>query len=189
MISFFEQIDQKLFFWINQHNSPFFDAFFFLVSDKYFWIPFYVFLLWLVIKKYKAKSWIYLLGLLVLITATDQMSVHLFKDVFQRYRPCHNLDIKNYVHLYKGKCGGLYGFISSHAANASALALYFWLTLSPTLLRKQWIAFSLILYVLLIMYSRVYLGQHYPFDVVMGSVFGLLCAWLCFLLFRKLAKT
>ena len=119
------------------------------------------------------------LFIILVITLADQTSVHLFKNVFQRLRPCHEPALENLVHLVNNKCGGQYGFISSHAANTFGLAL-----LTLLWIKKRWFTALMITWALLVAYSRVYLGVHYPLDVMVGGIWGAGCGWLVFLLFR-----
>ena len=120
-----------------------------------------------------------LLFIILVITLADQTSVHLFKNVFQRLRPCHEPALEGLVHLVNNKCGGQFGFISSHAANTFGLAL-----LTLLWIKKGWFTALMITWALLVAYSRVYLGVHYPADVLMGGVWGAGCGWMVFLLFR-----
>ena len=138
------------------------------VTNKYTWIPFYLVLLFFVWRRSKRNMWLVILSVAILITLSDQISVHLFKDIFQRYRPCHNLFLKDRVHLLDGYCGGLYGFVSSHAANTFALAAFLILYF-----RNKYFAVFMYLWAALVSYSRVYAGVHYPFDVVGGMALGI----------------
>ena len=134
----------------------------------------YLLLLILIVRK---SGWKFLLVILpvtaLVITITDQLSVHLFKEVFKRYRPCHNEDIKNMIHLVKG-CGGLYGFVSSHAANSFALAV-----LIGNCLKSKWgnMIYFMIVWAVLVSYSRIYNGVHYPADIIAGGLLGILAGW------------
>ena len=109
------------------------------------------------------------------IIIADQSSVQLFKNTFQRLRPCHNEAISNLVHIVNNKCGGLYGFVSSHATNTFAFAVFTSLFFS-----KKYISLLLIFWALVVSYSRIYLGVHYPLDVIGGGILGLTIGILVF---------
>lgn len=182
MIEFLENIDRALLLWINGLNNATADWFFYYVSWKFTWIPFYILLLYMGYKALKQQSWLLLLFIPLLILATDQISVHLFKNVFLRYRPCHNLEIKDQIHLVNNYCGGKFGFVSSHAANTAALAMFFWLLLRNKYRYWGWILFAG--YAGLISFSRIYLGAHYPFDVLTGIALGLSIGFIFFIIMR-----
>lgn len=152
-------------------------------SHRFFWIPLYAVFLFLIVKAGK-RVVVVVLFVALLITLADQGSVHLFKNTFQRYRPCYNEDLKNLVHMV-GNCGGKFGFVSSHAANVFALATF--LTL---LLRKQikYIYIVLFFWASLVSYSRIYVGRHYPADIIVGGLFGALIAILLYKLFLYVNK-
>ena len=145
-----------------------------IVSWKYTWLPLYLLFIYLFIKYYKKKSWLFIIGAIVSVAIADFTSVHLFKEIFQRYRPCHNLELEGMIHLVRGYCGGKYGFISSHAANTSAIAVFvlFFMNKKTDGLTRQFITFALIFWTILIAYSRIYLGVHYPSDVFAGIIWG-----------------
>ena len=146
------------------------------ISSKLGWLPLYVMLLYFVIRDYKKKFWLVLLFVALSVLLADQISVHLFKNVFQRLRPCHEEELIGLLHMVKS-CGGYYGFVSSHAANSFAVA-----TLIIFLFKQKhrWIWFVMVPYAFLIIYSRVYLGVHYPSDVFVGAILGFLIGLFCY---------
>lgn len=162
--------DKLLLLYLNGMHTPFWDTFMYLISDKYIWIPFYVFLLLLIIKNYRLRTIDVIIAVVVLIAISDLTSVHCFKEVFQRLRPCHDPAIKPYVHLFYGKCGGLYGFVSSHAANTFALCFFL---INITGKKIKYLSISLIIWASVVSLSRIYLGAHFPLDVLCGALLGI----------------
>jgi undecaprenyl-diphosphatase len=145
------------------------------------WIPFYIILIFSIFKKYSWQVSLFILLLIaLLISASDQGSVHLFKDVFERLRPCHNQEIVGLVHQVNGKCGGQYGFISSHASNTFAVAIFISL-----LFRKKWVWYGIISWATFISYTRIYLGVHYPGDILAGALWGSLLAFFFYQIYKK----
>ncbi len=181
VLEFLNHLDTDLFLLINGWHGSFFDVFMVYVSARFFWIPFYLVLLYLLVREQKKRSWLALVAIVVLITLSDQISVHAFKEVFQRLRPCHNDSLALMVHTVEG-CGGKYGFISSHASNSFALAFFLTALLRD---RYRWIVWVMYGWAILTIYSRVYLGVHYPGDVLAGALVGSLLGWVVFLLYKN----
>ncbi|MCX7861990.1 MAG: phosphatase PAP2 family protein [Bacteroidales bacterium] len=161
-------IDSSLFQWLNSLHTPFLDTFMYIFSNRFFWIPLYLFIIFLIVKKYHKYSVIIILTLILTIVLTDQCSVFIKENVM-RLRPSHNPIFEKTIHLNEGHKGGLYGFVSSHAANVSGFVTFLYLI--PVFNRKRY-WYLLLIWALLVSYSRIYNGLHYPLDIIGGLMLG-----------------
>ena len=182
MLETLKQADTNLFLFLNGLHSPFFDVLMFQVSLPLFWIPFYLLLIVLLFRKYRWQAMWILLFVAVLITATDQGAVHLFKNVFLRLRPSQEPALQGTIHLVNGYKGGIYGFISNHAANTFALAVFLAIVVND--LFRGFVPL-MIFWAFLLSYSRIYLGVHYPGDILAGIIFGTVLALIFAWIFKK----
>jgi undecaprenyl-diphosphatase len=166
--------DQELFLWLNGLGSEPFDAFWMTVTDKRYTIGFYAILTAVMSKRlgWKNTLWM-LLTIALLITFTDQIT-NLFKDGFKRFRPCHEAGIAEIMRQVKPSCGGKYGYFSGHASNSFAMATFFVVLFVRHFKLLRW----LFVVAALVAYSRIYIGVHYPLDVISGTCFGILGGWL-----------
>ena len=168
-------VDRSLFLFINGAHTGWLDVIMKGFSASYTWIPLYVFLLYLLFHRLQWKRALFAIGAVLLcFLLTDRTSVMLFKDVFCRLRPSHEPTLEGMVHLLEGR-GGLYGFVSSHAANLFGLSI-----LCSFILRKRWLNWMLFILVAIMGYSRIYVGKHYPLDVVCGALLGIFIGWLIY---------
>ena len=167
--------DTNLFLFINGAHASFFDSFMFLVSNKLVWIPLYASVLYVLIRHWKKEAIWLVLALILCIVISDQISSGILKDLVKRLRPSHAEDLKGLVHLVKGYAGGKYGFASSHASNAAGFAL-----LSALLLKRRIYTYSIVAWAFITGYSRIYLGVHYPLDILGGFLIGALAALACY---------
>lgn len=177
------QLDQDLMLWLNRQHTPLLDSFWWIVSQKYTWIPLYLLLLVLAIRRYGKRSWILLLGFGLSVGAADYAASGVLKPAVGRVRPCQEPQLADRIHTVHGYCRSSPSFPSSHAGNSLCvllLSLYFFAR------QYRWLIPIVVLYCLLHSYSRIYLGVHYPGDILGGWLVGGLCAGLCT---RVLAQT
>ena len=180
-----EDIDITLFLFLNSIHSPTWDIVFEWITDKHSWIPFYILLLLMVTLKHQWKTIIIVFFIALLILASDQISVQLFKNVFGRLRPCHNPELTDLVHLINGKCGGKYGFVSSHATNSFSIAVFVGLLLKN---HYRFLMGGMLFWATIVSYRRIYVGVHYPALVICGGILGACIAIVVFMLMKYINR-
>ncbi len=159
------EFDTELFLYLNSFHTDFWDTIMLLVTRKETWAPFYLIILFFIFKNYRSKWWVIVLFLSLTILLSDQLSV-LLKETIQRLRPVHNPEIEHLVHNVLRK-GGLYGFVSSHAANTFAVFAF-----TTRLFRNRGYWFLMLFWAVIVSYSRIYSGVHFPLDILGGAVLG-----------------
>jgi len=171
-------LDQDLFLYLNGLGTPFFDDFWMFVTGKWNSIPLYIILVYLLYKKTGIKATlITVLVVGLMIGCTDQLA-NLFKKVlFLRPRPCHEEVIYEAMRLVKSYCGGKYGYFSAHAASSMALAVLLGKIFKP---HFKYLGSLLLIWAIIVGYSRIYIGVHYPGDVLTGMFFGVVIALLMY---------
>jgi undecaprenyl-diphosphatase len=174
-------LDRELFFILNGLHTPWLDPVMFYLSKTITSLPLYGLLLYLIILTFKKQSWVPFVLIALCITGTDQITSGLMKPAFERLRPTHEPVLQDRVHTVKGYTGGKFGFASSHAANTFGISLFVFLVLRPHYRGMGY----LFLWAGLVSYTRIYLGVHYPGDILAGAVVGLLWSYLLFLLFNR----
>ncbi len=168
------------FFFLNAPHSDFADTFFFLISAKWPWVIVSIlFLIFLFYKKPWRESLMIIAAVLLTVLICDQLSSHMFKPYFGRFRPTHHPDFSEFVKTSFSYRGGLYGFFSGHAANFFGLAL-----LSALIFRNKIYSYLIFGIAITVAYSRIYLGVHFISDIVMGIAIGLLTAYLVYKLYQ-----
>ena len=175
MIEKLLQLDTHLFLLINHSGTSLFDPVMRFLSSAWIWIPVFGYILYHQIREQKHRAWVNLLILILVYVASEQISNHLLKDTIQRLRPCHQSDLAGQVRLVARQCGGLYSFVSTHASNAFSVALF-----SLLLIKKNWYTISILIWAVLVSYSRIYLGVHFPGDVTGGIILGIILAYTGF---------
>ena len=171
-------IDADILLWINGHHSEWADVLMWYVSSPKTWLPMYALLIGILIYRY--RNWkavlLIILGFVVAVGMSDFICSGVFKPLVCRPRPTHEPTLQGIVRIVNGYTGGLYGFCSSHAANTMAVGLLFSL-----LYRNKYATAALMVWVALNCYSRMYLGAHYPGDIIAGLLVGALFAVLVWL--------
>lgn len=166
--------DQQLFLTLNGFNSPNADAVMSWITNKYSWIPLYLFLIFLIVKDRRKDSLWILATVIAAVGLADFVSSGIMKPLFVRPRPCHDPLIGHLVHMISG-CGGQYGFSSSHASTSFALATSLYIMMHS----RFKIVSLLFIWALIYSYSRIYVGVHYPGDIIAGAIVGMLSGVLC----------
>lgn len=184
MIEKIKNWDEELFLFLNGQHLDWLDPLMEQMTGKLIWLPLYAFLLFLIVQQFKKGSVWFLAGVGLAILMADQSTSGFMKPFFERLRPCHDLRWEEQMFNYGG-CGGMYGFASSHAANSFALATYLTLIFRYRLKGFGW----LFLWAAVISFTRVYLGVHYPLDIFMGALVGILCGWLAWFVVKKIKKS
>lgn len=179
-------IDSDLFLFLNGLHTGWMDRVMNLFTDMWVWIPLYLLLIYWTVRQYGKRFWWVILAVALVVLCADQLASHVCKPVFQRLRPCFNPDFQGLIHLPKGLAGGQYGFVSSHAANTFGVAVFLTAALSQY---RPWPAILLFLWATVSSYSRIYIGYHYPGDILCGAVIGVLVGLIIWMVFRRLNRS
>lgn len=176
----FPDWDKQLFIVLNNFHFSWLDPIMVGFSAHWLWAPLYLAIAFFMVRQKKWHGAIALLFVGITFALTDQLSVHLFKNVFERLRPCHESDIQAVIHQLEG-CGGRYGFISNHAANTFGLAIF-----TSLFFKRRAYSVGIFVWAALVAYSRIYVGKHYPLDVICGAIFGVITGCIVYICYTKL---
>ncbi|WP_167852008.1 phosphatase PAP2 family protein [Hymenobacter elongatus] len=180
MIEQLQALDRWLLLAANNNHSDTLDAWMIFFSERFVWFPAYLVILLALSYLFGRRATLLLPLLGLSVALADGISSRFFKPYFARLRPCHDAQLSATLNLVNG-CGGRFGFMSSHAANAFALVVFLCLVLP----RRYWLVKVLVvIWAILVSYSRMYLGAHYPSDVLAGATLGSLLAWGCVRLYQ-----
>lgn len=183
MIEYLDEIDANALLAINGLNDAFQDVFWWLVSAKWASLLLVLALAWVLLLQNRRHALLVLAMIVLAFVMADQISSGLIKHLVERLRPTHDPDLESMVHVINGYRGGMYGFVSSHAANSFAAV-----TLLSLIMRHRLVTCSLLTWALLQCYSRMYLGVHYPGDILGGIIVGLLVGWIVWCLMRWIER-
>ena len=175
-------LDTELFVYLNGLGSETYDGFWLMITKQINWIPLFLLILYLIYKKLGTKQTLYLLLFVaVLLVFTDQ-TTNLFKNGFKRLRPCNNPEINSFIRIVQTRTS--FSFFSGHAANTMAVATFLYLIFKRNF-KYFWLLF---LWPLIFAYSRIYLGLHYPLDIICGYLCGFILGFLMFKLYTIAQK-
>lgn len=181
-----EQLDTSLFLWINRHHSEATDWVLWVSSQGWSWAVVILLAFSLTtLRREPRRWWLVLAGIGLCFLLADRISVLCFKDVFCRLRPCQTIEG---VRMFRTSCGGLYGFVSSHAANVFALAMFLSLRFRNKGHHGWMFTLLIFLWAIVVCYSRPYLGKHYPGDVVCGAALGLCIGTVVYFIIQGIEK-
>ena len=174
-------LDERFFLFLNGLHTDWMDKVMIAVTQMWVWLPLYLLMVYWTVKQYGKRCWWIFIALGIVVLCSDQLSAHVCKPLFQRLRPCYNVDLQDLIYLPKGMAGGKYGFVSSHAANTFAIAAFMTAALRKN---RAWVGIVLYLWAFISSYSRIYLGFHYPGDIFCGAVFGILVGLILWKVFQ-----
>ena len=181
MLESFIELDKAIFLVFNSHHTLYFDQVMWVITGKMIWLPLMLSFIYVFFRKDWKEGIFAVLMVALTVLLCDQISSGICKPLFERFRPTHDPEFSQFVTTVNGYLGGRYGFISSHAANAFGVAIF-----SSLLFRNKLFSISVIIWAILSCYSRLYLGVHYPGDIICGVLVGSLIGFVCYKIYKIL---
>ena len=175
------ELDSRLFLFLNSLHVRWLDGVMVAITEMWAWAPLYVLLIYWTVRQFGRQCWWVFLAVGFVVLCSDQLSAHVCKPFFQRLRPCHNIDLQDFIYRPTGKAVGRFGFVSSHAANTFSVAAFLTGVLGK---QRPWIWIVLYFWALLSSYSRIYMGFHYPADIFFGALLGIMVGLVLWRLFQ-----
>ena len=185
MLDFIIEIDTYIFLLLNDFHCAFLDYFMMTFTGKWIWIPMYLMILYVLFNRFGwKKATCYIIGIALTILIADQLCGHLIRPIVERLRPANFANpISNSVHIVDGYRGGPYGFPSCHAANSFALASF-----TSLLFESRRFTIFIFLWAFINSYTRLYIGVHYPGDLIIGAIIGVLIGYALFYMSKMVAQ-
>jgi len=180
MLEIIKNLDQELFLFLNGIHHSTVDFVMYYITDTEFWFPFYLVLLGFLIWRFEEDSIPMIIGVFLTVGLNDLITSGIMKPYFERLRPCYEPGIAELVHLIDD-CGYSYGFASGHSSNSFGIATFIWLIMKEHKIKMG----CLFGWALVVAYSRIYVGVHYPADIIVGMAIGIVVAILIFSIYRK----
>ena len=180
MLESLQSLDQTIFLAINALHTPYLDSFMYIFTGKLVWIPLYMSILYVLYRNFNLRMTIFTaIMFALLIVIADQTCSSILRPIFERPRPSRNPDIADIVHLVNGRRGGKFGFPSCHAANTFALACF-----AMLLFKNRAVTTFFMLWAIVTCYTRIYVGVHYPGDLLFGTVVGFTAGFVTYGIYR-----
>jgi len=168
LLEYLQKIDTEIFLFLNGLHSEFWDTVMFRATNQVSWIPFFAIIIYALFKFYKKDAWWQIVGIVLVILLSDQLVSGFMKPFFGRIRPSHDPALIGLVHLVNDYRGGMFSFASSHAANSFGISFFLWLCARE---KFSWV-WIMFVWAVIFSYTRIYLGVHYPADIVVGALVG-----------------
>ncbi len=183
MIEYLDKIDKIMLITLNGNGDPYWDKVMWIYTGRFIWMPLLLSFLYYIFRKGWKEGLFFLLTIVMVIVLCDQISSTFFKPYFERLRPSRQEDLFDFVTIVNDYRGGRYGFVSSHAANSFGFAVF-----TSLVIRRPIYTVSFLIWAAVTSYSRIYLGVHFPGDILAGGMVGVIVAFLMFWVYEFLRK-